>query len=250
MKPIERIILALDVSDYGEAIEIIEKFKGHINIFKVGSELFTSTGPRIIEDIHKKGGKVFLDLKYHDIPSTVSRAAIVAAELGVFMFNIHTLGGLEMMRKTAQTLAELSLKKNIQRPRLLGVTILTSIDQTALRDELGIEQRMTTQVKHLAGLALKAGLDGVIASPHEIETIRAHCGDNFLIITPGIRPSRSESSRRVAPTWTQQDDQKRTMTPKEALRKGADYLVIGRAILSQPDPVNALNRIIEEITNA
>jgi orotidine-5'-phosphate decarboxylase len=234
----ERLILALDLSDYGEAIDIIERFKEHINVFKVGSELFTSVGPRIIEDIHAKGKKVFLDLKYHDIPNTVSRAAIVAAEFGVFMLNVHTLGGLEMMRRAVQTLTEVSLKKNIQRPRLLGVTILTSIDQSALRDELGIGQRIITQVKHLAGLALKAGLDGVIASPHEIETIRAHCGSNFLIVTPGIRPS-----------WTPQDDQKRTMTPKEALRKGADYLVIGRAILSQPDPLNALKRIENEIAD-
>jgi len=239
MEPRDRIILALDLSNYKEAIDIIERFKEHINVFKVGSELFTTVGPKIINDIHAKGKKVFLDLKYHDIPNIVSKSASVAAELGVFMFTVHTLGGLEMMRRAVQTLIEVSLKKNIQRPKLLGVTILTSIDQTALRDELGIGQRMTTQVKHLAGLALKAGLDGVIASAHEIETIRAYCGNNFLIVTPGIRPS-----------WALQDDQKRTMTPKEALRKGADYLVIGRAVLYQPDPINALNRIIEEIKNA
>jgi orotidine-5'-phosphate decarboxylase len=239
MEPSKRLILALDIPNYEEAINIIERFKKHINIFKVGSELFTSVGPKIIEDIHARDRKIFLDLKYHDIPNTVSRAALAAAELGVFMLNIHTLGGLEMMKKAAQTLTEVSLKKNIQRPRLLGVTILTSIDQAALRDELGIGQRMITQVKHLAGLALKAGLDGVIVSPHEIEIIRAHCGHNFLIVTPGIRTS-----------WTPQDDQKRTMTPKEALRKGADYLVIGRAVLSQSDPISALERIEKEIADA
>ncbi len=239
MDPKERIILALDVADYEEAIDIIERFREHIDIFKVGSELFTSVGPKIIEEIHTKGKKVFLDLKFHDIPNTVSRTARVAAELGVFMFNVHTLGGFEMMKNTAGTLVEVSLKKNKKRPLLLGVTILTSIDQHALRNELGIGQRMNTQVRHLSGLALKAGLDGVVASPQEIEIIRAHCGSGFLIITPGIRPS-----------WAPQDDQKRTMTPKEALRKGSDYLVMGRTIMAQPDPLKALERIKEEIADA
>jgi len=234
----ERIILALDVADYEEAKDIIEKFSEHINIFKVGSELFTSAGPKIIEEINAKGKKVFLDLKYHDIPNTVSRAAQAAAALGVFMLNVHTLGGLEMMKQAADALVKISLKKNIERPKLLGVTILTSIDQTALQNELGIGQRMRTQVRHLAGLALNAGLDGVIASPQDAEIIRSHCGRGFLIVTPGIRPS-----------WTPQDDQKRTMTPKEAFKKGADYLVIGRAIMSQPDPINALKRIEKEIAD-
>jgi orotidine-5'-phosphate decarboxylase len=192
-----------------------------------------------VEEINAKGKKVFLDLKYHDIPNTVSGTALAAADLGVFMFNVHTLGGLEMMKQAAQALVKVSLKKNIERPRVLGVTVLTSIDQTVLRDELGFAQRMTTQVKHLAGLALKAGLDGVIASPQETELIRSLCGRGFLIVTPGIRPS-----------WSPQDDQKRTLTPKEALRKGADYLVIGRALMSQPDPIRALERIEKEIANA
>ena len=232
----ERIILALDVADFNDAIDIVKIFKDHIDIFKVGSELFTSTGPKIVEEINNIGKKVFLDLKYHDIPNTVSRTARIAAELGVFMFNVHTLGGLEMMKQASQELVRFSLSKNIERPRLLGVTILTSIDQTALTNELGIGHRITTQVKHLAKLALNAGLDGVVASPQEIETIRAHCGKGFLIVTPGIRPS-----------WTQQDDQKRTMTPKEAFRKGADYIVIGRSILSQPAPVKAMERILREL---
>lgn len=235
----DRIILALDTSDYEEAMGIVKRFKEHINIFKVGSGLFTSVGPKIIEGINAMSKKVFLDLKYHDIPETVANSAMAAVELGVFMFNIHTLGGLDMMKKTAQTLVKISLKKNIERPRLLGVTILTSVDQACLRNELGIGQRMTAQVRHLAGLALKAGLDGVVASPLETEIIRSHCGRGFIIATPGIRPS-----------WTPPDDQKRTMTPKEALRKGADYLIIGRAIMSQPDPVSALKRIEKEMANA
>ncbi len=239
MEPRERIILALDIADYDEALDIIQKFKEHIDIFKVGHELFTSAGPEIVKKINSMGKKVFLDLKYHDIPNTVSKSALAAAQLGVFMFNVHTLGGLEMMKQAAQTLVEFSLKKNIAKPRLLGITILTSIDQAALRDELGIVQSMRTQVKHLAGLALKAGLDGVIASPQDIETIRSHCNHGFLIVTPGIRP-----------LWTPQDDQKRTMTPKKAIRRGADYIVIGRAIMSQPDPVKALKQIENEIADA
>jgi orotidine-5'-phosphate decarboxylase len=236
MKYNKKIILALDVSDFDNAMGIVNKFQSHIDVFKVGSELFTAVGPKIIEEINSMDKKVFLDLKYHDIPNTVSKTASVAAGFGVFMFNIHTLGGLEMMKQTADTLAELSLKKNVPRPRLLGVTILTSINQKALTDELGIGLRMKTQVKHLAGLALKAGLDGVVASPEDIESIRSHCGKGFLIVTPGIRPS-----------WAPMDDQKRTMTPKEALNLGADYIVIGRAVLAQTNPISALKKIIEEL---
>ena len=140
------------------------------------------------------------------------------------------------MRKAAEVIRNISLDENIERPKLIGVTILTSMDQAALKDELGIEMRMGVQVKHLAGLAQRAGLDGVVASPVDAENIRAHFGKDFLIVTPGIRPS-----------WASADDQKRMLTPKEALRRGADYLVIGRAILSQPDPVRALKRIEEEI---
>ena len=238
MKPKDRIILALDVPDYEEAVRIAYKFEEHIEIFKVGSELFTAVGPEIIKKINSMGKKVFLDLKYHDIPNTVSGAAAAAMELGVFMFNVHTLGGFEMMKKTTQTLIEISLKKNIPRPKLIGVTILTSIDQNILNNELGIGQRLSSQVKHLSALALRAGLDGVVASPQELEIIRGHCGCGFLIVTPGIRPS-----------WTSKDDQRRTMTPKEALKKGADYLVLGRAVISQPDPLSALALIEKEVAS-
>ncbi len=239
MEPKDHIILALDVANYDEAINIVQEFREHIDIFKVGSELFTAVGPKIIEEINSHGKKVFLDLKYHDIPTTVSKAAIAASRFGVFMLNIHTLGGLEMMKQAAQALVETSLKKNIERPRILGVTILTSIDKECLLNELGIGQSMRTQVRHLAGLALKAGLDGVVASPQDAEMIRSHCGREFLIVTPGIR----------AP-WNFANDQKRILTPKEAVRKGADYLVIGRAILSQPNPLHALDLIIKEMAKA
>ncbi len=239
MKPSERIILALDVEGYDEAIDIVQRFREDLDIFKVGSELFTSAGPRIVEEINAMGKRVFLDLKFHDIPHTVCKAALAAARLGVFMFNIHTLGGFEMMNQAARTLSKLSLEKNIKRPKLIGVTILTSIDQKALRDELGMDVRMSTQVKHLAGMAQRAGLDGVVASPEDAEIIRPRFGKGFLIVTPGIRPP-----------WVPPDDQKRTATPKQALRRGADYLVIGRAITAQPDPLGALRRIEEEIAGA
>jgi len=236
MKPIERIILALDVPEYKEAVDIVSRFKKEIDIFKVGSELFTSAGPGIVEKIHSMGKKVFLDLKFHDIPNTVSKSSLAAAKLGVFMFNVHTLGGLKMMKQTAKSLREFSLSKNIDRPKLIGVTILTSIDQATMHDELGITLRMSAQVKHLTGLAKRAGLDGVVASPEDAYMIRSRFGKGFLIVTPGIRPS-----------WIKKDDQKRTLTPKEAFRRGADYIVIGRAITSQPHPVDALKRIGQEI---
>ena len=238
MKPGERIILALDVSDYNEALDMITTFKEQIEIFKVGSELFTSAGPDIIETIHSMGKKVFLDLKFHDIPNTVTRSSLAVAKLGVFMFNVHTMGGYEMMHAAARALRNSALDNNAVRPKLIGVTILTSIDQTALKDDLGIELRMSTQVKHLATMAEKAGLDGVVASAEEAEMIRAHTGKGFLIVTPGIRPS-----------WVQTDDQKRTLTPKKALQMGADYLVIGRAITSQPSPLEALKRVESEIAD-
>jgi orotidine-5'-phosphate decarboxylase len=236
MEAKERIILALDVSEYNEAIGVIKKFKERIEIFKVGAELFTSAGPKVVEEIHSMGKKVFLDLKFHDIPNTVARSALAVSRLGVFMFNIHTLGGLEMMQHTVRSLSEYCLEKNINRPKLIGVTILTSIDQDALRDELGISIRLNSQVRQLAVLAQRAGLDGIVASPEDALMLRSHFGKGFLIVTPGIRPS-----------WATADDQKRTLTPGEAVSRGADYLVIGRSVTAQPDPLGALKRIEEEL---
>lgn len=235
----EKLILALDVSEYIYATELVDKFKNYIEVFKVGLELFISSGPRIIEDINKKGRKVFLDLKFYDIPNTVSKAAIAATRLGVYMFNIHTSGGLEMMKRCRDSVVELCLKENIERPKILGVTVLTSLTREILKDEIGIQHGLRTHVRHLSGLALRAGLDGVIASAKEVETIRNHCGKGFIIVTPGIRPS-----------WTPLDDQKRTATPKEAIRAGADYLVMGRGIMQQADPLKAIELITLEILAA
>lgn len=235
----KKLILALDVHEYDYALELVDTFGEYFDIFKVGLELFTSHGPKIVAAIHNKGKKVFLDLKYHDIPNTASKAALAAARMGVYMFNVHASGGLEMMKRCRESLVEFCLRENIERPKILGVTVLTSLTREILRDELGIQYGLKTHVRHLSGLALKAGLDGVVASGREIETIRSHCGRGFLIVTPGIRPS-----------WTPPDDQNRTMTPKEAIREGADYLVIGRAVLQQPDPLKALELISLEVLSA
>jgi len=218
---------------------MVKNFQEQIEIFKVGSELFTSAGPEIIETIHSMGKKVFLDLKFHDIPNTVLRSSLAVAKLGVFMFNVHTMGGYDMMHAATQALSKFALDNNSVRPKLIGVTVLTSIDQTALKDDMGVELRMSAQVRHLATMAEKAGLDGVVASAEEAEMIRAQTGKGFLIVTPGIRPS-----------WVEADDQKRTLTPKKALQMGADYLVIGRAITSQPSPLEALKLIESEIADA
>ena len=239
MAAIDKMILALDVADSDYALEIVDRFKDYINIFKVGLELFTTAGPGIVDEIHKKGKKVFLDLKFHDIPNTVTKAALAATRLGVYMFNVHASGGFEMMRKCTESVVEMCLKQNLKRPIMLGVTVLTSLSREILRDELGIQYSLRTHVRHLSSLALKAGLDGVVASAGEIEVIRNHCGKGFIIVTPGIRPS-----------WTPPDDQKRILTPKEAIREGSDYLVIGRAILQQPDPIKALELISLEILAA
>jgi len=235
----ERLILALDMPEHDYALEIVDKYSNYINIFKVGLELFTSSGPRIVEDIKKKGKKVFLDLKFHDIPNTVSKAALAAMKLGVYMFNLHASGGLEMMKRCKDSVVDVCLKDNIDRPKILAVTVLTSLSREILRDELGIQYGLRTHVRHLSALALKAGLDGVVASAREVEIIRNHCGKGFLIVTPGIRPS-----------WTPPDDQKRTMTPKDAIWEGADYLVIGLAVLHQPDPLKAIELITLEMLSA
>lgn len=232
----EKIILALDVSDPEYALQLVDMFSEHIKIFKVGLELFTAGGPSIVEKINKKGKKVFLDLKFHDIPNTMQKAAIQATLLNVYMFNIHTSAGFETMQRCRDSVIETCLKENLERPKILGVTVLTSLTQEILREELGIQHTLRTHVRHLASLAYKAGLDGVIASGHEVSLIRNHCGKGFIIATPGIRPS-----------WSLPDDQKRTMTPKQAIKSGTDYLIMGRSILHQPDPLKALDLIAVEI---
>lgn len=235
----EKIILALDVSDSGYALDVVDRFRETIETFKVGLELFSSAGPSIIRAIQDRGKKVFLDLKFHDIPNTVAKAALSATRLGVHMFNVHTAAGVEAMKRCRDDVAEVCLKEDIPRPMMLGVTVLTSIGPEMLKSEFGIQHSLRTHVKHLSKLALLAGFDGVIASGHEVAMIKKTCGKDFIAISPGIRPS-----------WSPPDDQKRTMTPQQAIREGADYLVIGRSILDQPDSSKALDLIMVEILTA
>ncbi|GBE35887.1 orotidine 5'-phosphate decarboxylase [bacterium BMS3Bbin07] len=235
----ERLILALDVNDPVHALDIVDRFSEWVTTFKVGLELFTTGGPDIVKKIHDRGKKVFLDLKFHDIPNTVVKASIVVTRLGVFMFNLHASGGFEMMRLTSETVVETCLKENLPRPKIIAVTVLTSISQDEFKKDMGYQHGIRTHVKHLSAMAHRAGLDGVVASGHEVSAIRNSIGSGFIIVTPGIRPS-----------WSPPDDQKRTMTPKEALRNGADYLVVGRAVLSQTDPEKAIELILLEMLSS
>ncbi len=234
-----KLILALDMSDRDQALGTVDMLGDWVNVFKVGFQLFLSTGPGIVGDIIKKGKKVFLDLKFHDIPNTVMHAAEEAARMGVYMFNVHTSGGFEMMRRCNERVVDVCEKKNLERPKIIGVTVLTSISQEAFKGELGFNHTIKTHAKHLASLAESAGLDGVVASGHEASMIKSHCGSDFLVVTPGIRPS-----------WSPPDDQQRTMTPKDALKSGADYIVVGRGILKQEDPLKAIELISLEVMSA
>jgi orotidine-5'-phosphate decarboxylase len=228
----KKIIFALDVNGVSEIDRYAGLLAERVGMFKVGKELFTSCGPEAVKAVQRHGGLVFLDLKYHDIPNTVAKAMLEAARLGVQLANLHALGGAEMM-ETAST----AVRKEFgdDRPRLLAVTILTSSTAATLRG-VGIEHPLEQMVVRLAKLAQEAGMDGVVASPLEIGPIRAACGPDFLIVTPGVRPG-----------FAAVDDQKRIMTPAEAVRGGADYLVIGRPIAKADDPAAAADLITDEI---
>jgi len=235
MKLKERIIIAMDVGDKESAKELLDRLYPMIKIFKVGSQLFTSAGQEVITMIKRKGADCFLDLKFHDIPATVGKASASATSLGVDMFNIHASGGLDMMKEAVNASKEAAERLKVKRPLILGVTVLTSMGKDDLNN-LGIKREPKEEVLLLAGLAKKAGLDGVIASPDEIKPIKKKLGKNFLVITPGIRPS-----------WAKKKDQKRVATPRAAFDKGADYIVIGRPITEVEDPRAATERVIGEL---
>lgn len=230
----KKIIFALDVHGLEDIDRWAGALAGKVGMFKVGKELFTSCGPAAVKAVQRHGGQVFLDLKYHDIPNTVASAMCEAARLGVQLTNLHALGGAEMM-ETAVAAVHKEFS-DTERPRLLAVTILTSSTVETLR-QVGIEHSVQDMVVRLARLAKASGMDGVVASPLEIGLIREACGKDFLIVTPGVRPS-----------FAAVDDQKRIMTPAEAVSNGADYLVIGRPIAKAADPVHAAELITEEIT--
>jgi orotidine-5'-phosphate decarboxylase len=229
----EKIIFALDVNEFSDVEKWSNLLATKVGMFKIGKQLFTSSGPAAVRMIQKHGGEVFLDLKYHDIPNTVAMATLEAARLGVKLTNLHALGGYEMMATTMDALDKEF--KGAERAKVLAVTILTSSTAETLRG-IGIEHSVPDMVVRLAKLAKSAGVDGVVASPHEVRQIREACGSDFLIVTPGVRPAFASA-----------DDQKRIMTPAEAIAQGADYLVIGRPISAAIDPVTAADLIVDEI---
>lgn len=236
MKATDRLVLALDVDGEHEALGLVAELKDAVGLFKVGHQLFTAYGPDIVRRITASGGRVFLDLKYHDIPNTVAKASAEAVKLGVSIFNVHALGGLAMMKAAADSAKETAEKYGLPRPVVLAVTVLTSMDQRGLQRELKITRPLQREVCHLAKLAQRAGLDGVVASPQEIKMLRRSIRGAFVVLTPGVRPA-----------WAGKDDQKRTMTPAEAVAAGADYLVIGRPVLKAEDRRAAVEKILKEI---
>lgn len=239
----ERIIVALDVPSEAEALSLVEQLKGKVGMFKVGLELIYHEGIQVVQRLAEAGSKVFLDVKLKDIPNTVAGASRGITRLGVAMFNVHAMGGMEMMRAVIEATSQESQALKIERPKVLAVTILTSIDDSIMNEEIGIQGKVVDQVVRLALLARKAGLDGVIASPREIRAIRQHISEEMLIVTPGVRP-----------TWAAAGDQRRVMTPSEAISQGANFLVIGRPITKPPqaikEPSLAAQLVAEEIAAA
>lgn len=232
-----RIIVALDVKNRDEAKKVLESLP-EARIFKVGLELFTAEGPAMLDLVKSYGREVFLDLKLHDIPNTVAGAVKSAVRHGVSMLTIHTSGGKEMMKKAVEAAKETAEKESKPLPLILGVTVLTSLKDSDLQ-EIGFSADSKKQVLRLARLAVEAGIEGIVCSPQEIEPLRAEIGQALKIITPGIRPA-----------WAEAQDQKRIMTPAEAIQKGADYLVIGRPITQAPVPAEAFSKVIEELNSA
>jgi orotidine-5'-phosphate decarboxylase len=234
----DRIILALDVEDDRIALGLVDELKDMVGMFKVGHQLFTAYGPDIVRRIAGAGGRVFLDLKYHDIPNTVAKASAEAVKLGVSIFNVHALGGLDMMKAAAQAAAETASRCGMPVPIVLAVTVLTSMDERSLRRELKVSRSLPREVAHLARLAQRAGMHGVVASPQEIRMLRRAIRGSLVILTPGVRPE-----------WAAKDDQKRIMTPGEAVHAGADYIVVGRPVLKAEDRKSAVRMIIQEISS-
>ncbi len=235
MDPKDKLIIALDVNTKDSALEIIDKLKNEVKFFKIGLELFSSCGPSIAQEAVKRGGRIFLDLKYHDIPNTASRAAVSVTGLGVFMLNVHALGGFDMMKKTAEAVRQEALRLKAIPPKIIAVTILTSMDEMALK-KVGINDTMASEVLRLAKLAKEAGLDGVVSSPSEVKVLREALGKDFLIVTPGVRPE-----------WAATGDQKRIATPARAIADGASFIVVGRPVIEAKDRQEAVRKILKEM---
>jgi orotidine-5'-phosphate decarboxylase len=231
----DRLIVALDVDSLEQAQQLVRLLAGEVGMFKIGKQLFTHAGPQAVQLIQDLGGEIFLDLKFHDIPNTVAKAAVEATRLGVKMFNVHASGSLEMMRMTVKEVERVCRQEKLRRPIMLAVTVLTSLNQDDLQ-RVGVEHEVTDQVVRLALLTKEAAMDGVVASPQEVPVIRKACGRSFVIVTPGIRPSDGK-----------RNDQQRVMTPHDAVRGGVDYIVVGRPILEARDPIEAARAIIADM---
>jgi len=229
MNPKDRLIVALDVDSKERAERLVAELRAHAGMFKVGQELFTAEGPEVVRSIVASGARVFLDLKFHDIPNTVAKAVGAAAQLGAFFVTLHTSGGRAMLEAAASALPA-------EGTQLLGVTVLTSHTDESLR-ETGARGTAAESVRQLAVLARESGIDGVVCSPHEITLVRETVGDDLVIVTPGIRPKGSAKG-----------DQARFTTPREALRLGADYIVVGRPITEAASPRDAAKAIVEELS--
>jgi orotidine-5'-phosphate decarboxylase len=235
----DKLIVALDVHTKVRALRLVDALDDAAGMFKIGSQLFTAVGPDMVREVVAKGAPVFLDLKFHDIPATVAAAGVEATRLGVSIFNVHALGGSEMMRRTAAAVSECAARENLERPRIIAVTVLTSVAADEMA-QMGIASSAQEQTLRLAQLAADSGMDGVVASPKDIEIVRQGVArPDFIIVTPGVRP-RGEDEH----------DQKRVMTPAEAVKAGADYIVVGRPVLAAPDPIEAARTIIREMSDA
>ena len=234
----ERLIVALDVDDLDKAEELVRRLAGEVGMFKIGKQLFTHAGPQAVRLVQELGGEIFLDLKFHDIPNTVAKAAVEATRMGVKMFNVHASGSLEMMRTTVKEVRRVCRQEKRRRPLMLAVTVLTSLNQEDLK-RVGVERKVAAQVVRLALLTKEAGMDGVVASSREVADIREHCGRRFVIVTPGIRPTTGDHG-----------DQKRVMTPADAVRGGVDYIVVGRPVIEAKDPVSAAREIVAEMESS
>ena len=227
------ILVALDVESAAKAIALADALRGSVGGFKIGKQLFTAAGPAMVRELTSRGDRVFLDLKFHDIPNTVAGAIQSAVSTGAWMINVHASGGSAMMKAAAESARKTAEGLSRERPLVIAVTVLTSMDTAAL-GEIGVTRPILDQVVHLAKLSQASGLDGVVASPQEVTAIRKACGPDFQIVTPGIRPVDQQGK----------DDQARTMTPAEAVQAGATYLVIGRPITGAPDPKSAAEAIL------
>ena len=233
---LNQLIVALDVENLATANRLVTTLSDDVKWFKIGKQLFTAVGPASVKLLHEAKKNIFLDLKFHDIPNTVAGAVASATKIGANIINMHASGGLEMMRAAGEAAEKQASELSIPKPTLLGVTILTSIDEANFQRDFGTQRKLKDQVAYLAELSQKAGLDGVVASPLEIELIRKVCGNDFVIVTPGVRPA-----------WAASNDQQRVMTPGEAINAGADYIVVGRPITAADNIREAARTILQEI---